>query len=318
VIPFDPYDGVWWLPESPETKIPGTLHFDGKTPVLSLIGSVRPLAGGPEGWSLQPRLVLGSVVDQEGNEDEVTLCRCSHLKSYGSLEPGLSRASYTAIYIIFGAHFTTDDELRFERFWVRYDRLLEWTQLTGFTFNPDDEEPARGTIAVKWRLPEAHAAAFCGWQTKFIYGWRQTGDRVEHLNLQQELSVEVVPQGPTTLDDFLIRFSDHFANFVSLGIGSAVYPISLKAQTSATVMGVAEPQGVKVYFLVKQGSAESGKIRRALEAELTQVEVAKALRRTQAYVSKCELGERRIDPLDLFDFARLYRKPMSYFVPDSR
>lgn len=53
------------------------------------------------------------------------------------------------------------------------------------------------------------------------------------------------------------------------------------------------------------------------KAGLTQVQVAKALRRTQAYVSKCELGERRIDPLDLFDFARLYRKPLAHFVPDS-
>lgn len=48
-------------------------------------------------------------------------------------------------------------------------------------------------------------------------------------------------------------------------------------------------------------------------AGLTQVQVADALDRTQAFVSKCELGERRIDPVDLFDFARLYRKPLDYF-----
>ena len=41
--------------------------------------------------------------------------------------------------------------------------------------------------------------------------------------------------------------------------------------------------------------------------------VAKALGRTQAFVSKCELGERRIDPLDLHDFARLYGKPLTFF-----
>ena len=52
-----------------------------------------------------------------------------------------------------------------------------------------------------------------------------------------------------------------------------------------------------------------------LDAGLTQVEVAKALGRKQAWVSKCELGERRIDPLDLQDFAGLYRKsPLSYFL----
>jgi len=51
------------------------------------------------------------------------------------------------------------------------------------------------------------------------------------------------------------------------------------------------------------------------EAGLTQVEVAKALRQTQSFVSKCELGERRIDPLDLLDFAKLYGRPVEGFIP---
>lgn len=55
-----------------------------------------------------------------------------------------------------------------------------------------------------------------------------------------------------------------------------------------------------------------------LAAGLTQVDVARALGKTQSFVSKCELGERRIDPLDLADFARLYRRPISHFIPAVR
>jgi transcriptional regulator with XRE-family HTH domain len=51
------------------------------------------------------------------------------------------------------------------------------------------------------------------------------------------------------------------------------------------------------------------------KAGLTQVEVAKALKRPQSYVTKSELGERRIDPIDLQRFAKLYHKPLSYFLP---
>jgi len=54
------------------------------------------------------------------------------------------------------------------------------------------------------------------------------------------------------------------------------------------------------------------------DARLTQVEVARALGRTQAFVSKCELGERRIDPLDLQEFAALYRKGFAFFLPPPR
>ena len=50
-------------------------------------------------------------------------------------------------------------------------------------------------------------------------------------------------------------------------------------------------------------------------AGLTQVQVAKALKRRQSYITKCELGERRIDPIDLARFAKLYRKPVSFFLP---
>jgi len=59
-----------------------------------------------------------------------------------------------------------------------------------------------------------------------------------------------------------------------------------------------------------------GRLREARRtAGLTQVEVAKALKRPQSYVTKCELGERRIDPIDLQRFAKLYHKPLSYFLP---
>jgi transcriptional regulator with XRE-family HTH domain len=50
------------------------------------------------------------------------------------------------------------------------------------------------------------------------------------------------------------------------------------------------------------------------DAELTQAEVARQLGKTQTYVSKCELGERRIDPVELSELARVYSRPLDYFV----
>lgn len=50
------------------------------------------------------------------------------------------------------------------------------------------------------------------------------------------------------------------------------------------------------------------------EAGLTQAGVARALRKPQSFVSKCESGERRVDVIELEDFARLYRKPLTFFL----
>lgn len=50
-----------------------------------------------------------------------------------------------------------------------------------------------------------------------------------------------------------------------------------------------------------------------LEAGLTQAGVAKILRKPQSYVSKCELGERRVDVVDLQKMARIYKKGLLTF-----
>lgn len=56
------------------------------------------------------------------------------------------------------------------------------------------------------------------------------------------------------------------------------------------------------------------RLRRAREeAGLTQADVARALGRPQSFVSKCESGERRVDAVELEDFARLYGQPCEYF-----
>jgi len=53
-----------------------------------------------------------------------------------------------------------------------------------------------------------------------------------------------------------------------------------------------------------------------LEAGMTQMRAARQIGKTQAYISKCERGERRIDVIELGQFAKLYRKPASYFFSE--
>lgn len=54
-----------------------------------------------------------------------------------------------------------------------------------------------------------------------------------------------------------------------------------------------------------------------MKAGMTQVQVAVALGLPQSFVSKCESGERRVDAVELERFAKLYRKPVTYFLPES-
>lgn len=50
------------------------------------------------------------------------------------------------------------------------------------------------------------------------------------------------------------------------------------------------------------------------EAGLNQIEAAKRLGRSQSYLSKIEVGQRKVDVIELKKIARVYKKPTSYFL----
>ena len=58
--------------------------------------------------------------------------------------------------------------------------------------------------------------------------------------------------------------------------------------------------------------------RRLVEARksagLTQVQAAKRLGKAHTFISKCELGERRVDFVELQQFARIYGKELEFFI----
>ena len=72
--------------------------------------------------------------------------------------------------------------------------------------------------------------------------------------------------------------------------------------------------GSKTALHTKRYEAFRERLRRArVEAGLTQEEVAARLRRPQTWVSKCEVGERRVDFVELEDWAAACGKPLEWF-----
>ena len=73
--------------------------------------------------------------------------------------------------------------------------------------------------------------------------------------------------------------------------------------------------GSKTALHTKRYEAFRERLRRArVEAGLTQEEVAARLRRPQTWVSKCEVGERRVDFVELEDWAAACGKPLDWFA----
>lgn len=65
----------------------------------------------------------------------------------------------------------------------------------------------------------------------------------------------------------------------------------------------------------KRHRASLARLRQAREAAgLTQQQVADALDRPQTCVSKCEIGERRVDFVELEELAEVYGKALDWFA----
>jgi len=65
----------------------------------------------------------------------------------------------------------------------------------------------------------------------------------------------------------------------------------------------------------KEYQSFAQKLKRArVQADLTQVQVSKKLKRPQSYISKAEAGEQRLDIVELGKFAKLYKKSIDYFI----
>ena len=50
------------------------------------------------------------------------------------------------------------------------------------------------------------------------------------------------------------------------------------------------------------------------EAGLTQVQVAKKLKRPQSHISNVESGQQRVDVVELQAFGKIYNKDIKYFI----
>lgn len=58
-----------------------------------------------------------------------------------------------------------------------------------------------------------------------------------------------------------------------------------------------------------------GKLKQArLDTGLRQIDVAKKLKRTQSYISRVEIGEQRLDIIELKNFANIYKKSLEWFI----
>lgn len=139
-------EGQWWLPETPDRRVYGTLQYSQANGItIDVMDRLR-----------EPDLTPGvKTSDSLLNKFEIvlgqsdTLEPCTVLDSFetsGSLSPfGAGRSRLRAHRLYIGAHFTTEDEIQFSRQRLEFAYMEEWVSMSPFRIE-QHFEPRRKTV----------------------------------------------------------------------------------------------------------------------------------------------------------------------------
>lgn len=153
------WDGLWWLPEAPDERLPGVLRYEGKGGLsLSLIGAFEECIF----WQLAPGVkdeleglrvwdVIYGVVQQR----EITLLGCIPIRSRRSIgarveSPDTQTVSATTAII--GAHVSSREDAAFEAAEISVEDLMLWAASSVFSAyrgTRNGMPDGTGTISVK-------------------------------------------------------------------------------------------------------------------------------------------------------------------------
>jgi ApeA N-terminal domain 1 len=222
------FEGTWWLPESPERQVPGTLTFDADGLVLviydSLAGFTVPegqvIQGGFPEWKLTP-MIHGC----RRNGKDVTLLRAEGANREG---PSVRSQTYRIETALVGAHIADDS---FTEVWCSFDCLDVWAQPPSLTTGVEDGK----TTTVRVEQVELGSANVDVALVRLVTGVSgKWGGEAVHLDRWSAFAVRV-PAGParSLVEDWVRPLQD----LLTLSLGRAVRLTSLCLVPTGTAAG---------------------------------------------------------------------------------
>jgi len=229
---------MWWLPESPEKQVSGSLTFspDGGATVDLMGFLAKPVRERARKFEV----VLG--VSSDGKD--ITLLDCLEFK--GSLTSKLQTSSLYVSRSFVGTHFIKADDVKFKKVSVRYTYLDEWVGISGF-----DIDILSDVISVKYRQPRPIETNING-DYKLSIGFAYSGPTVTYLvqkeaSMKQRTWITIESSQERCLDEYL-DIIHRLQDFLTLAISEPVYPLELEGETESSKM---ELDGHTIYEPVK-------------------------------------------------------------------
>lgn len=120
-------EGYWWLPEDPENKIAGILHYKPEKELeLKLFGDFGPDEDFILKYSNSERSAPDTIFGEDQDANMITLFVLSFGKRYRNFSSLFPLIHYKVRYCIKGAHISSKDENIFDQIEVELELLTHW------------------------------------------------------------------------------------------------------------------------------------------------------------------------------------------------
>lgn len=121
MIENEEYKGFWFLPDNPETRIPGILYFEANKKIrLELIGGFETYI--QEIFNSKTIEVIHGITNKN---ERISLLIC-HGYSSVNFPSEFHTSNYTCQYFVKGKHLSSIAELTFDKIQVNLTSLYEW------------------------------------------------------------------------------------------------------------------------------------------------------------------------------------------------
>ncbi len=232
------HKGLWFLPSDTATKVAGILRFEVKKGItLDLICSFPRKSKTKE-------LIWGILE----NGKFVTLY--NNFESYRSFNlPGLEIAKYTSNFILIGAHFTSKQDIAFNKVSVHYSHLDEWLNINS-GFKKIDTNPKDYKILIEYQLPNPIDVQL-DTNTKMTVNLVATPPSrkavQKDVTIKQKAFIDFTYKRKASFDKVLEQ-TFHFQNFLTLALQRPAYHKEIKAKIR--IKGAKGLHDIQIYFQV--------------------------------------------------------------------
>jgi hypothetical protein len=219
------HEGVFWDCEQPDQTAVGQVRFhplEGIT--LKIFGSFTDV-----NQTLSSVTPAVKRIHGVANRTYMTLVGCQW-QAARIESPGIAREEYRVYCILSGAHFGSDDELKFDEISASYGQLLWWVNLSGFQIRFETPTPALADVSkidVEYTVQLDEVELIDDLELKLAFTWSTEGDRVTRFNISQEAHLRLKYPAMRRLDNILTD-TNGFQDLITLATDAPTVPTEIK------------------------------------------------------------------------------------------